>query len=51
MALDSLAPGAQDLPRGVEEGLWQVVDDHLILTPKGFLRIDTIEAALARLTP
>lgn len=43
-----LPPGALDLARGSAEGLWRVVDGRLQLTGDGFLRLDTIEEALAR---
>ncbi|MFN2371045.1 MAG: coproporphyrinogen-III oxidase family protein [Candidatus Krumholzibacteriia bacterium] len=43
-----LPPGALDLPAGRREGLWQVADGSLRLLPRGFLRIDTVEARLAR---
>jgi len=48
--LKLLPPGALDLERGVSEGLWQVQAGFLGLTSQGFLRIDTIEERLARLT-
>jgi putative oxygen-independent coproporphyrinogen III oxidase len=40
-----------DTERGLREGLWEVRDGRLILTGRGFLRIDTIEERLAGLTP
>ena len=40
-----------DLDQGVREGLWEIRDERLFLTGRGFLRIDTIEDRLARLTP
>lgn len=43
-----LPAGALDLPRGQAEGLWRVADGRLRLEGPGFLRIDTIEEALAR---
>jgi oxygen-independent coproporphyrinogen-3 oxidase len=43
-----LPAGALDLARGQAEGLWRVADGSLRLTGAGFLRIDTIEEALAR---
>jgi len=49
--LAGLPAGALDLDRGRAEGLWEVRAGNLILTPRGFLRIDTIEDRLARLTP
>jgi len=48
--LDDLPTGALDVPRGQREGLWQLSDGHLVLTSRGFLRIDGIEERLARLT-
>ena len=49
--LDLLPRGALDLERGRAEGLWDFRSGKLILSPRGFLRIDTIEERLARLTP
>jgi oxygen-independent coproporphyrinogen-3 oxidase len=46
--LDRIPAGALDLQRGVESGLWTVQRRRLRLTSRGFLRIDGIEAALAR---
>jgi len=43
-----LPPGALDLPRGEREGLWTVADGRLRLAGAGYLRIDTVEEALAR---
>ena len=43
-----LPDGALDLARGQVEGLWRVADGRLRLSGTGFLRIDTIEEALAR---
>jgi oxygen-independent coproporphyrinogen-3 oxidase len=43
-----LPAGALDLARGQAEGLWRVADGRLRLNGAGFLRIDTIEEALAR---
>lgn len=43
-----LPTAALDLPAGTREGLWKVADGHLGLSPRGFLRIDTIEARIAR---
>lgn len=43
-----LPPGGLDLARGRTEGLWRVQEGRLSLTGRGFLRIDTIEEALAR---
>ena len=48
--LKLLPIGALNLERGTSEGLWRVQDGHLGLTSQGFLRIDTIEERLARLT-
>lgn len=49
--LPRLPLGAAELARGQSEGLWTVTADHLVLTSRGFLRIDSIEERLARLTP
>jgi oxygen-independent coproporphyrinogen-3 oxidase len=49
--LPAVPDGALDLERGVAEGLWKVRSGRLVLTGKGFLRIDSIEEALAGLTP
>lgn len=46
--LERLPRGSLDLERGVADGLWTVGDDRLRLTPRGFLRIDTLEEHLAR---
>lgn len=46
--LSWLPAGALDLRRGQAEGLWTCDAGRLALTGRGFLRIDTIEAALAR---
>lgn len=46
--LDWLPPGALDLARGQAEGLWRTGEGRLRLQGPGFLRIDTIEEALAR---
>lgn len=43
-----LPVGALDLARGQVEGLWRVTEGHLRLSGAGFLRLDTIEEALAR---
>lgn len=51
VAVADLPAGALDLDRGVDEGLWRVEGERLALTPRGFLRIDTIEDRLAKLTP
>ncbi len=40
-----------DTELGRREGLWEIREGRLILTGRGFLRIDTIEERLARLTP
>lgn len=45
---DRLPAGALDLEAGTREGLWTVAAGRLALTPRGFLRIDTIEELLAR---
>jgi len=40
----SRLPGASlDLEKGCAEGLWSVENEHLVLTSRGFLRIDTVE--------
>jgi hypothetical protein len=46
--LAQIPKGALDLERGVVERLWTTDDGRLRLTPRGFLRIDAIEQALAR---
>ncbi|RKZ18144.1 coproporphyrinogen III oxidase [bacterium] len=46
--LARLPRGALAMQRGLDEGLWTMDHGKLALTPRGFLRIDTIEAALAR---
>jgi putative oxygen-independent coproporphyrinogen III oxidase len=46
--LDWLPAGALDLAAGRRAGLWAVRDGCLALSPRGFLRIDTIEERLAR---
>lgn len=46
--LDWLPPGGLDLAAGSREGLWRVDRERLALTPRGFLRIDTVEELLAR---
>lgn len=43
-----LPPGTLDLDLGESEGLWRRTDGHLRLTGAGYLRIDTIEEAIAR---
>lgn len=43
-----LPAGALDLARGRREGLWETPAGRLVLSGRGFLRIDTIEEALAR---
>lgn len=50
IAIGRLPQGALDLERGRQEGLWTVAEGRLRLTSRGFLRIDTIEERLARLT-
>ncbi|MFT5233422.1 MAG: putative oxygen-independent coproporphyrinogen III oxidase [Candidatus Krumholzibacteriia bacterium] len=50
LPVQMLPEGALDLERGAAEGLWRVEKGRLGLTTKGFLRIDTIEERLARLT-
>ena len=49
--LDWLPARGWDLDPGLREGLWEIHDDRLILTGRGFLRIDSIEERLAGLTP
>ncbi len=46
--LDLLPDDALPLARGRSEGLWETRCGRLRLTPRGFLRIDAVEAALAR---
>ena len=46
--LSWLPEGSLDLARGQSEGLWRVLDGRLRLSGRGFLRLDTIEEALAR---
>ncbi len=50
VAWRELPAGAMDLQRGLDEGLWTLHNGRLVLTSRGFLRIDTIEERLARLT-
>ncbi len=45
--LELVPPGALDLAAGQREGLWEVAQGRLRLTPRGFLRIDTVEERLA----
>jgi len=40
-----------DTKKGVEQGLWEIREDRLVLTGLGFLRIDTIEEHLAGCQP
>ena len=47
LPLEWLPAGALDLDRGKSNGWWNMVDDRLVLTRLGFLRIDGIEEALA----
>jgi putative oxygen-independent coproporphyrinogen III oxidase len=47
LPLGWIPPGALDLERGQKEGLWQVADGHLVLSRRGFLRIDSLEERLA----
>lgn len=44
-------PPGWDVAQGITEGLWEIRSDRLVLTSRGFLRIDTIEEHLAGLTP
>lgn len=37
-----------DFQRGQDEGLWTFANNHLVLTARGFLRIDTLEETFAR---
>ncbi|MBU2501685.1 coproporphyrinogen III oxidase family protein [bacterium] len=46
--VDRLPPGALDLERGAQEGLWRIAGGRLALTRRGYLRIDTIEERIAR---
>jgi oxygen-independent coproporphyrinogen-3 oxidase len=46
--LDGIPQGTFDLDRGVEEGLWELQEGRLVLTRKGFLRIDSLEERLAQ---
>jgi oxygen-independent coproporphyrinogen-3 oxidase len=46
--LDRIPRGALDLDRGERTGLWRCVEGRLRLTPRGYLRLDGIESALAR---
>jgi len=46
--LDWLPDGALDLAAGRREGLWETRGGRLVLAPRGFLRIDTVEERLAR---
>jgi len=39
------------LETGLREGLWEIRDKRLVLTGRGFLRIDSLEERLAGLTP
>jgi oxygen-independent coproporphyrinogen-3 oxidase len=39
------------LEQGLREGLWMIRENWLVLTGRGFLRIDSIEERLAGLTP
>jgi oxygen-independent coproporphyrinogen-3 oxidase len=48
VALAALPAGALDLERGAAEGLWRIGAGRLRLTPRGFLRLDSVEEALAR---
>ena len=47
LPLDRLPPHALDLERGVGDGLWILDGGCLRLTPRGFLRIDSVEERLA----
>ncbi|MBD3869717.1 MAG: radical SAM family heme chaperone HemW [Acidobacteria bacterium] len=49
--LEWLPGSGWDTEQGIREGLWEVNQGRLILTGKGFLRIDSIEERLAGLTP
>ena len=46
--LEWLPAAALDLDLGRAEGLWNLREGRLVLTPRGFLRIDTLEEKLAR---
>ena len=47
LSLDLIPDGAFDLDRGVREGLWELHERKLVLTRRGFLRIDSFEERLA----
>lgn len=47
LPLDWLPDGCLDLRQGAANDWWQVTDGRLALTRRGFLRIDTIEEAIA----
>jgi putative oxygen-independent coproporphyrinogen III oxidase len=42
-----IPPGALDLDRGARQGLWELRGGRLVLTRRGFLRIDGLEERLA----
>lgn len=47
LPLDRVPRGAFDLERGRREGLWELRDGRLVLTRRGFLRLDSLEERLA----
>ncbi len=49
--LELLPRRGWDTEQGLREGLWEVREGRLVLTGRGFLRIDSIEERLAGLTP
>ena len=49
--LEWLPQSGWDTGQGLREGLWEVREGRLVLTGRGFLRIDSIEERLAGLTP
>ena len=48
LPLDRVPPGLLPLKEGEAQGLWRVVGGRLQLTPRGFLRLDSLEEMLAR---
>lgn len=47
LPLAGLPAGCLDLERGQREGLWELREGKLVLTRRGFLRIDSLEERLA----
>lgn len=47
LPVDWIPDGALDLARGQAEGLWELRAGRLVLTRRGFLRIDSLEERLA----